>query len=58
MPGESGGIALFRPDRNGIRLQHSSGALNMPSVPVDMFVRACHAAVALNAGYVPPHETC
>ena len=29
----------------------------MPSVPVDMFVRACHAAIALNAGYVPPHET-
>lgn len=57
MPGESGGIALFRPDRNGMRLQHSSRVLNMPSVPVDMFVRACRAAVALNAGYVPPHET-
>lgn len=57
MPGEFGGIALFRPDRNGMRLQHSSRVLNMPSVPVDMFVRACHAAVALNAGYVPPHET-
>ena len=57
MPGNFGGIALFRPDRNGMRLQHSSGVLSMPSVPVDMFVRACHAAVALNADYVPPHET-
>lgn len=57
MPGDRGGIALFRPDRNAMRLQHSSGVLNMPSVPVDMFIRACHAAVALNAGYVPPHET-
>ena len=57
MPGEFGGIALFRPERNGMRLQHSSAVLNMPSVPIDMFVRACHAAVALNAGYVPPHET-
>lgn len=57
MPGSPGGIALFRPDRNGLRLQHSSGVLSMPSVPVDMFARACHAAVALNAGYVPPHET-
>ncbi|MCJ1271919.1 hypothetical protein MMC22_011824 [Lobaria immixta] len=57
MPGNPGGIAIFRPDRNGMRLQHSSGVVNMPSVPVDMFVRACHAAVALNAGYVPPHET-
>ena len=57
MPGKSGGIALFRPDRNGMRLQYSSRVLNMPSVPMDMFLRACHAAVALNAGYVPPHET-
>ena len=29
----------------------------MPSVPVDMFLRACRAAVALNADYVPPHES-
>lgn len=57
MPGNPGGIALFRPDRNGMRLQHSAGVLNMPSVPVDMFVRACLAAVAVNANYVPPHET-
>ena len=29
----------------------------MPSVPVDTFVRACRAAVAFNAEYVPPHES-
>ena len=57
MPGESGGIALFRPDRNAMRLRHSAKVLNMPSVPVEMFVRACHAVVALNASFVPPHET-
>lgn len=29
----------------------------MPPVPEDMFLEACRAAVALNAGFVPPHET-
>ena len=57
MPGNPGSIALFRPDRNAMRLQHSSTVLNMPSVPVDTFIQACRAAVAFNAEYVPPHET-
>ena len=29
----------------------------MPSIPIDLFMQACHAAVAFNAEYVPPHET-
>ena len=49
MPGNPSDIALFRPDRNAMRFQHS--------VEVHMFLRACRAAVALNAGYVPPHES-
>jgi branched-chain amino acid aminotransferase len=57
MPGKPGGIALFRPDRNAIRFQHSVEVLSMPSVPVEMFLRACRAAVALNAEYVPPHDS-
>lgn len=57
MPGTHGSIALFRPDRNALRLQHSASVLNMPQVPVDIFIEACRAAVALNAEYVPPHET-
>ncbi|KAH6608515.1 branched-chain-amino-acid aminotransferase [Trichoderma cornu-damae] len=56
MPG-GGGIAVFRPDRNAARLQHSAEVTCMPPVPVDVFLRAVKAAVALNAGYVPPHET-
>lgn len=56
-PGTPGSITLFRPDRNAMRLQHSAGVLNMPHVPADMFIEACRAAVALNAEYVPPHET-
>ena len=57
MPGEPGGVALFRPDRNALRFQHSAEVLSMPIVPVDMFLRACRAAVVLNAGFIPPHES-
>lgn len=57
MPGNPGGIALFRPDRNAVRMQHSAEVLAMPSVPTEMFVQACRAAVALNAAFVPPHES-
>jgi branched-chain amino acid aminotransferase len=57
MSGESGGIAVFRPDQNAARFQHSARMLNMPAVPIDLFVQACRAAVALNAEYVPPHES-
>lgn len=56
-PGDPGGIALFRPDRNAKRFQHSAAVLSMPSVPDDLFLRACRAAVALNADYVPPHDS-
>ncbi|KAL6153675.1 putative secondary metabolism biosynthetic enzyme [Exserohilum turcicum] len=56
-PGTPGGIVLFRPDRNAMRLQHSCDVLSMPRVPVDMFLRACRAAVGANASYVPPHES-
>ncbi|KAI6777882.1 putative branched-chain-amino-acid aminotransferase-like protein [Emericellopsis cladophorae] len=50
-------ITIFRPDRNALRMQHSADVVSMPRVPVDMFLDACRAAVALNAEYVPPHET-
>jgi branched-chain amino acid aminotransferase len=55
-PGDKS-IAIFRPDRNAVRLQHSADVVSMPRVPVDMFLRACRAAVAVNAEFVPPHET-
>ncbi|KAG5913252.1 hypothetical protein E4U53_004932 [Claviceps sorghi] len=53
----NGAITIFRPDRNAQRLQHSAEVVSMPAVPVELFLRACRAAVALNAGFVPPHET-
>jgi branched-chain amino acid aminotransferase len=55
--GGDGGLAIFRPDKNAVRMQHSADVASMPHVPVDMFVQACRAAVALNGGFVPPHET-
>ncbi|KAM5347682.1 hypothetical protein ACJ41O_007506 [Fusarium nematophilum] len=51
------GITVFRPDRNARRLQHSAEVVSMPLVPEDMFLEAVRAAVALNAEFVPPHET-
>ena len=50
-------ITIFRPDRNAARMQHSADVVSMPRVPVDMFIEAVKAAVALNAEFVPPHET-
>lgn len=53
----SGDIQIFRPDRNALRLQHSAEFISVPPVPETLFVDAVKAAVSLNAGYVPPHET-
>ena len=50
-------IQVFRPDQNAARMQHSAEFISCPPVPHDLFVDAVRAAVALNAEYVPPHET-
>jgi len=50
-------IAIFRPDRNASRLQYSAEFISIPPVPTDLFLDAVKAAVALNAEFVPPHET-
>ncbi|OLN93257.1 putative branched-chain-amino-acid aminotransferase TOXF [Colletotrichum chlorophyti] len=50
-------ITVFRADKNAKRLQHSADVVSMPRVPEDLFLAAVKAAVSLNAGYVPPHET-
>ncbi|KAK1970045.1 branched-chain amino acid aminotransferase [Colletotrichum sublineola] len=50
-------INIFRPDKNAVRMQHSADVVSMPRVPEELFLAACKAAVSLNAGYVPPHET-
>ncbi|KAL2193702.1 aminotransferase [Corynascus similis CBS 632.67] len=56
LPGDTA-IAVFRPDRNAVRMQHSAEFISVPPVPTDLFLDAVKAAVALNAEYVPPHAT-
>ncbi|CAG8974428.1 hypothetical protein HYALB_00004124 [Hymenoscyphus albidus] len=50
-------ITIFRPQKNAVRLQHSASFISVPPVPEKTFMECVHAAVALNAAYVPPHET-
>jgi len=56
LPGDST-ISIFRPDRNAARLQYSADFISIPPVPTELFLSAVKAAVALNAEFVPPHET-
>ncbi|KAF7558744.1 hypothetical protein G7046_g5412 [Stylonectria norvegica] len=55
-PGDKA-ITIFRADRNAVRMQHSADVVSMPPVPVETFLEAVRAAVALNAEFVPPHDT-
>lgn len=54
---KSGGIQLFRPDQNALRLQRTADRLLMPQVPTEMFIDACKQVVRANAEYVPPYGT-
>ncbi|ATZ46293.1 hypothetical protein BCIN_01g09170 [Botrytis cinerea B05.10] len=55
-PGDSS-ITIFRPTKNAARLAHSAEFISIPPVPENVFMDCVHAAVSLNAEYVPPHET-
>jgi branched-chain amino acid aminotransferase len=48
---------LFRPDRNGDRLQLSAERICMEAPSVEMFVEACRMAVDVNKEFVPPYGT-
>lgn len=50
-------ITIFRPKRNAARMAHSASFISIPPVPESVFLECVHAAVSLNAAYVPPHET-
>jgi len=52
-----GNIALFRPDQNAKRMQRSAEFISVPPVPEELFLECVNLAVALNAEFVPPHET-
>jgi branched-chain amino acid aminotransferase len=50
LPQKSGGLAIFRPDRNAARFHKSMEGLFMPGFPEEAFVRACVETVKRNAG--------
>jgi hypothetical protein len=50
-------INIFRPNMNSERMQHSASCVAMPTVPTDHYLECCSLAIAMNAAYVPPHET-
>lgn len=49
-----GSIALFRPERNAMRMKHGAERMLMPPVDIDTFVKAADEVVRANAKWVPP----
>lgn len=52
-----GRITIFRPDQNAARMQRSAEFISVPPVPIAHFLECVNLAVAMNAEFVPPHET-
>jgi branched-chain amino acid aminotransferase len=51
-----GGVALFRPERNAVRMQRSCHRLALPEVPTDLFLEACELLVTQDKDWVPTAE--
>ena len=51
-----GGVALFRPERNGARLAASCRRLGLPELPVEDFLAACELLTRADADWVPGGE--
>jgi branched-chain amino acid aminotransferase len=49
-----GSIALFRPERNALRMKLGAERLCLHAVPIDTFVNAADSVVRANARWVPP----
>lgn len=56
-PTKNGGVQLFRPDMNALRMQESCERILMPTFPVDRFIDACKQVVRANEAYIPPYGT-
>lgn len=52
----AGRVQLFRPDKNGERLRSTHERLCIPPIPVDDFVQAVKALVAVDKDWVPAEE--
>ncbi|KAL6231518.1 hypothetical protein BDW75DRAFT_243816 [Aspergillus navahoensis] len=53
----SGSINIFRSSFHSSRLNHSASLLSIPPVPEALFLESVNLAVALNAEFVPSHES-
>jgi branched-chain amino acid aminotransferase len=51
------GVTIFRATKNAARMAYSTSFISIPPIPESVFLECVHAAVSLNAAYVPPHET-
>ena len=52
-----GQVTIFRPDQNALRMQRSAEFISVPPIPSEHFIECVNLAVAMNAEFVPPHET-
>jgi branched-chain amino acid aminotransferase len=50
----AGGVAIFRPRQNALRLNRSAARLAMPQVPEELFMHGLRALVRLDREWVPP----
>jgi len=57
-PQPDGSLKIFRPDRNGARMQRSMEGLLMPAFPQNLFVEAAKGVIAKNAslGFRPHYN--
>jgi branched-chain amino acid aminotransferase len=53
---KDGTIALFRPEMNARRFNHSADRLCMPDIPEEMFVKGIEQLVSLERDWVPASE--
>ncbi len=51
--GPNGSVRIFRPDRNAARLAASCERINMPPVPIEMFLDAVRTLVDIERAWVP-----
>jgi branched-chain amino acid aminotransferase len=51
-----GGVSLFRADRHAVRFNRSLRRMAMPEFPEQVFLRALHLLVGIDAEWVPPQD--
>jgi branched-chain amino acid aminotransferase len=51
-----GSVAMFRAADNAARLNRSAERMAMPTLPVEMFLEACHEVVRADVDWVPTRE--